>query len=1151
VPARSWYPPLLIYTSGYVMADPLPKLIDSRFRVQGMVGKGAVGTVYKAVQEPLDRLVALKVLNPELADQPAARRRFFREARAAARLSHPNVVQIHDFGETEEGQLFLAMEWVPGGSMAQWKSQPPELAVVIGTFDQLLQGLAAAHAGGVLHRDLKPENLMLRGDTMRPDRLQITDFGLASVFDAQAGTSSGTETWGGTPKYMAPEQVRADRPPSPETDVYAVGILLYELFSGAAPFDGEWREVMRRQVSEEPPEMVARAGYTLRDELRQLVSRALRKEPERRYRSAAEMREALLAAMPGPGAVARVAAERVPAADNLFGRDAELREMRQVAVGAMRGRGTQVLLLTGAMGTGKSTLASVLGSDMIQRGLMSLVRTRCDAESLGSSGFAAVVEELLGIRGCGREEARRRIQLRPDAEALLGGVEREDLLDDLRPRIADSLLLDLDDPGGGRASRFARALRGAAGQRPLMILLDDLQRAQLDDLEVLQRLVALDVGDARALVVVGCLDDDAWGRDDARRQLLDQLVDAHAGVHAVAVAPLSPEACLAMLDRRLNAGPGLAQAVVDQVGTNPRIAMAVAELAVSSGHTQEVDGKLELLDAEALEGQVPDDVRSLIRARIENTVADLPDGQVALRGLVAAAVLGERFEPELAAELCVRAELADDLEQVRRSYEHLVDAGLLEDRGDGDDDRLSFATLLLRREVLNLLRATTRQRLHAEAATLLKAQGDRSRMHVVKAIAHHLFGAGEDAEGQVFLQRAAELAHASWMLDEAVSLFAELLDSLPEGESPEQAQVRLALGRIHVRKGNEEEARELLVALPEWAPGPVAAEAALKLVDLALNGGNTSEASAWLMLARERRPTEGPRAAWFEGELTLLQERLLRTRGDLTKRIEFLEAALERLPDDDPHRLRCEMNLAMAWSRGGRMDEGSWLLGEIEKTLPDDVPELLRVELVLDRAIIADIRGDTEEASRRYRQVLDSARRAGDPQHISQALVGLAEIARSVGQLDDAEQQYRDALEIQRRMGHQRFIAITLVNLCMVALARGELDEADRHLDAVLDLGADTAHPEVAVVYAFSRALVAGRRGDLDQARHELHRYQAVNARVGLHEPDIAEALEELGGLFLAGEDEEYGVELIEQAARQWEDLGLEDKAAAARIHIE
>jgi len=330
----------------------------------------------------------------------------------------------------------------------------------------------------------------------------------------------------------------------------------------------------------------------------------------------------------------------------------------------------------------------------------------------------------------------------------------------------------------------------------------------------------------------------------------------------------------------------------------------------------------------------------------------------------------------------------------------------------------------------------------------------------------------------------------------------------------------------------------------------VAAEAAQMLADLALIGGNTSEASAWLMLARERKPTEGPLAGWLDGELTLLQERLLRTRGDLSKRIEFLEEALERLPEG-LHRLRAEINLAMAWARGGRMDEGAWLLGEIEKNLPEDVPELLRVELVLDRAIIADIQEDTEEASRRYAEVLARAREAGDPQRISQALVGLAEIARFRGELDDAEEQYRGALEIQRRMGHQRFTAITLVNLCMVALARGELDEADRWLDEVLDLGADTAHPEVAVVYAFSRALVAGRRGDLEQARSELYRYQAVNARVGLHEPDIAEALEELGGRFIESGDEDYGAELIEAAAKQWEDLGLEEKAAATRAKID
>ncbi len=1134
------------------MQPEQPRLIAERFRVQSLVGVGAIGRVYKAIQDPLDRLVALKVLNPEMAENANARRRFFREARAAARLNHPNVVQIYDFGETDEGQLFLAMEWVPGGSMKEWLNQAPDMSQLIGAFDQLLQGLAAAHGRGVLHRDLKPENVMLRGETAAPERVLITDFGLASIFDATGGPAAALEVGGGgTPLYMAPEQVRKDRPTGPETDIYGVGILLYEMLTGKPPFDGEPRAVMRQHVADTPAEMVPRAGYTVGDDLGRIVKRALRKEPEQRYRSAAEMRADLL----GTGRSSTTSISRdLPVAPqstpgSLVGRDEELRRLRMLAVETLRGPATHVVFLNGQMGMGKSSLAKVLGADMVQRGLMSLVKARCDEEGLGNSGFSAVLEELLGIRGCGRPEARRRLENRSEITALLGGASLDDVLDDLRPPLADSLLPDLDDTGGGRASRFARSLRGAAKARPLMIVLDDLQRASLDDLEVLQHLVALDVGDACALMIVACLDGSAWGPQDLRWQMVERLNKSHDVVQSIEVGTLSEDACIELLAGRLGAGPAFARAVVEQVGTNPRIALAVAELAVNSGHTHDVEGAVELLDSEALEGQVPDDVRSLIRARIDSTIQAMPDGQVALRALVTAAVYGELFDPEQVALIARNAELVNDTGPVHRALESLVTAGMLEEGTGVDEDRLAFSTLLLRREVLNLLRDSTRRRLHRETALLLKQGGESRQPNVVKGIAHHLFAAGEDAEGLVFLQRAAELTDSAWMLDEAGSLYEELLDRLGGEESPEASRAQLALGRIYVRQGKEEEAREMLVALPGWAGDQVAGEAALVLADMALTAGNTSEASAWLMLARDRMPEDGPAAHWMEGEWGLLQEQLLRTRGDLARRIEHLEKATRTWPEGH-HRIRARSQLAMALARGGRMEEGELLLREVEENMPADAPPWLKVDVSLNRAIVADIRGDEEDAFRLYAQVRDKAREAGDPERISKALVGLAEIARARAELEGAEKLYLNALEIQRRMGHQRFTAITLVNLCMVALARGDLDEADRYLDEVVEAGADVSHPEVAVVYAFSRALVAGRRGDLEQARSEMYRFQAVNSRVHLHEPDIAEALEELGRRFRLAGDEDYSEELTEQAASMWQQLGRDDRAAIARDSI-
>ena len=223
------------------------------------------------------------------------------------------------------------------------------------------------------------------------------------------------------------------------------------------------------------------------------------------------------------------------------------------------------------------------------------------------------------------------------------------------------------------------------------------------------------------------------------------------------------------------------------------------------------------------------------------------------------------------------------------------------------------------------------------------------------------------------------------------------------------------------------------------------------------------------------------------------------------------------------------------------------LLERVKGSLPEDAPKSIRMELVLDRAILADLSGDAEEAKTCYDQVLRRARKAADPEIIGQAMVGLAELERFDGNLDAAETLYQDALEIQKPLGHQRFEAITRVNLAIVALARGDLDGADRNLDLVAELGADVAHPEVAVVYSFCRALVASRRDDLGAARRELYRYQAVNSRVHLHEPDIAEALEELGLKFREAGEQDYGDGLLEQSIAMWNDLDLPMRATETK----
>ncbi|MFM7148110.1 MAG: protein kinase domain-containing protein, partial [Actinomycetales bacterium] len=201
--------------------------IDGRYRVLRRLARGGMATVYEAMDLRLERTVALKVMHRHLAEDPDFVARFRREARSAARLSHPHVVAVFDQGEAD-GLIYLAMEYVPGRTLrdvlVEFGPLAPEQAMVI--LEPVLEGLAAAHAAGFVHRDIKPENVLIADD----GRVKVADFGLARAL-AQGETSATTGMIIGTVAYLSPEQVeRGDA--DGRSDVYAAGILLFEMITG-------------------------------------------------------------------------------------------------------------------------------------------------------------------------------------------------------------------------------------------------------------------------------------------------------------------------------------------------------------------------------------------------------------------------------------------------------------------------------------------------------------------------------------------------------------------------------------------------------------------------------------------------------------------------------------------------------------------------------------------------------------------------------------------------------------------------------------------------------------------------------------------------------------------------------------------------------
>ena len=271
-----------------------------------VLGRGGFGIVVRAFDETLHRMVAIKVLDPRLASTSPARKRFLREARAAARIRHANVVQIH---AVEERPLpYLVMEYIPGQTLQQKHEQagPLEVADVLRIGAQIARGLAAAHAEGLIHRDIKPANILLEGG-VEPN-VKITDFGLARAADDASLTRSGGIV--GTPLYMAPEQAKGG-PLDHRTDLFSLGSVLYTMASGRPPFRAPSPLAVLKRVAEDTPRPIRQIIPEVPQWLCDLIARLHAKDPARRFQSAAE-RGHPVGTPPGPPptGVADGAAER-------------------------------------------------------------------------------------------------------------------------------------------------------------------------------------------------------------------------------------------------------------------------------------------------------------------------------------------------------------------------------------------------------------------------------------------------------------------------------------------------------------------------------------------------------------------------------------------------------------------------------------------------------------------------------------------------------------------------------------------------------------------------------------------------------------------------------------------------------------------------
>ncbi len=290
-------------------ADPmLDRVVGGRYRIARKLGQGGMGSVYLAEHVGVGQRVAIKFLNPSLSGNSDVVRRFLNEAKSYGQLSHPHAVQLHDFGQDGDGTLYLSMEYVDGVDLKRELEQQQRFSMK-DAFDVVLQVcevLGYAHSKGIIHRDLKPENIMLvKG--LRGYHAKVLDFGIARLMDEQGTRLTAAGSICGTPRYMSPEQAEG-RDVDHRTDIYALGLVLFELVTGIHPFTGgSIAETLRKQVMEPMPHFAELApGLTVPVGLDQVVQKAVAKQREQRFVTMGDFATALLALAPatasGPAA---------------------------------------------------------------------------------------------------------------------------------------------------------------------------------------------------------------------------------------------------------------------------------------------------------------------------------------------------------------------------------------------------------------------------------------------------------------------------------------------------------------------------------------------------------------------------------------------------------------------------------------------------------------------------------------------------------------------------------------------------------------------------------------------------------------------------------------------------------------------------------
>jgi tetratricopeptide (TPR) repeat protein/predicted Ser/Thr protein kinase len=773
-----------------------PHISISHYRILSKLGEGGMGEVYLAEDTRLDRKVALKLLPSEFTKDPERLHRFEQEAKAASALNHPHIISIYEIGEAKVGR-FIVMELVQGQTLRAL-NKPCDTELLINLGSQIARALSAAHAAGITHRDIKPDNIMVRDDGY----VKIVDFGLARIAPL---TSSGSTvktiahntTPGsliGTMTYMSPEQVRGEAV-TPAADIFALGIVFYELATGEHPFDAESLIAILNSITSQSPVTALRLNPTIPAPLNTLIHSMLEKDARQRP-SAGEVNDALARLAGISASSVFVSAPAAPAAAlikrNIVGRERERAELRAAFESAVAGRG-KLLCVAGEPGLGKTTLVEEFLAEIAPVGQCTIARGRCSERLAGTEAYLPLLEALESLLQSGSNPSAARVmkQVAPTWYAQVVPMSSS-------TEGSERIPAEVKAASQERMKRELGAFfQEVARQCPLILFLDDLHWADVSTIDVLSFLAGkLDA--LNALIVVTYRPSDMLLAKHPFLQIKPDL-QARGVCHELALEFLSLEEVESYLALEFpgNRFPRETAALIHaKTDGNPLFMADLTHYLRDRGVIAAESGCWDLAKPlPDLERELPESVRAMIQRKLEQL------GEEDRRLLVGASVQGYEFDSTLVAKALDLdpADVEDQLESLDRVYALVRLVGEREFRGRLPSLRYRFVHVLYQNTLYASIRPTRRAQISAAVAEAMIALYGKHSADVASELAFLFEAARNWSSASEHYLIAAQNAAAVFANRESIELAERgltVLRLLPDTSerAPQELKLQMTLG---------------------------------------------------------------------------------------------------------------------------------------------------------------------------------------------------------------------------------------------------------------------------------------------------------------------------------------------------------------------